>query len=134
MQKVDAVISESETNDIETAPQVEPAENPNVWVDVISGNRLLVQYCPLLLVDGEIVVEIDDEDIETELKFRDNALIMLVAKNIISTNAVKNFIMIVWNFVGSPDLYYNKKCYFIIPLRSSKDKDLVLMGGPYTIF
>lgn len=49
-------------------------------------------------------------------------------------NAVKRLMMRTWNFVTLPDLYYHDEGYFFIRFRSRKDIDVVLKGGPYSIY
>lgn len=109
------------------------------WVDVISGNRLPsrgleIPYTPPLVIDGEFVVEIEDTDIVSELEFWANSLIMYVASEELSMNAVKNFMQKVWNFISLPELYYHDEGYFIIRFQTGKDLHDVMKQGPYTIY
>ncbi|XP_058760792.1 uncharacterized protein LOC131634153, partial [Vicia villosa] len=111
----------------------------NQCVDVIKGNRLPtngigLEYTPPDLVDGEVEVVIDPQDIQSEIQFWENALILYAIGDDLSMNAVKKFMMNVWSFVALPDLYYNAEGYFLARFRSKEDKDVVLMRGPYTIY
>jgi hypothetical protein len=38
-----------------------------------------------------------------------------------------------WNFVKLPDMYYNNEGYFVLRFHSHKERDDVLLKGPYTI-
>src|SRR4051812_41038637 len=58
---------------------------------------------------------------------------MYVIGENLSMNAVKNFMIRVWNFVTLPNMYYNEEGYFIIKFTSEIDRDLVMRKGPYTI-
>jgi hypothetical protein len=109
-----------------------------LWVDVLSGNRnpangLAMEFVSPKRVDGEIVVEIEDADVESEVKFWASSLIMYVLGGDLSMGAVKQFMIRHWNFVKLPDMFYNEEGYFILRFHSFKDKDAVLMQGPYTI-
>ncbi|XP_058753872.1 uncharacterized protein LOC131627051 [Vicia villosa] len=118
-------IEEKNNTEKTQGEQKKSEAQPQLWVGVIKGNRLPshgigLEYTPPDLVDGEVEVE--------------NALILYAIKDDLSMNAVKKFIMNVWNFVVLPDLYYNKEGYFLVRFTSKEDKDAVLMRGPYTIF
>ncbi|XP_058754195.1 uncharacterized protein LOC131627366 [Vicia villosa] len=114
-------------------------EPPQPWVDVIKGNRtsssgLNIEYTPPSIVNGEIEVVLEDQDVVSELKFWENALIMYVVGGNLTMTAVRKFMMKTWDFAALPELYYNEEGYFIIKMRSKEDKDVVLRKGPYTIF
>jgi hypothetical protein len=107
-------------------------------VDVLSGNRnpangLAMEYVAPKRVNGEIEVEIDVTDIESEVQFWASSLIMYVLGGELSVNAVKQFMIRNWSFVKLPDMFYNEEGYFILRFHSFNDKDAVLMQGPYTI-
>ncbi|XP_058763772.1 uncharacterized protein LOC131637201 [Vicia villosa] len=112
---------------------------PQLWVDVIKGNRLPsnggdIEYTALVIVDGEAELVIEEQDVISEMQFWANVLIMYAVGDDLSMNAVKKFMMNTWNFVTLPELYYNEEGYFIVRFKSKSDKDAVLMRGPYTIF
>ncbi|CAK8566575.1 unnamed protein product [Lathyrus sativus] len=121
---------------IET-PQAQP-EDRKQWVDIINDNRnpskgLTMEYVAPKVVNGMIEIAIEQEDIETEIRFWDNALILYVVGGDLSMNMVKNFMQRMWNFVKIPDLYYHDDGYFLLRFNSQKDKETVMMKGPYTI-
>lgn len=97
-------------------------------------NGLDIEYTTLEVADGEIEVTIEEQDIQSELKFWENSLIMYVLGGELTMNAVKKFRMNAWNFVSLPELYYNEEGYFIIRLKSKSDKDSFLVRGPYVIY
>jgi hypothetical protein len=113
-------------------------DTKKLWVDVLSGNRnpangLAMEYVAPKLVNGEVEVEIENSGIESEVKFWESSLIMYVLGSELSMSAVKQFMIKTWNFVKLPDMFYNEEGYFILKFHSFKDKDSVLMKGPYTI-
>lgn len=69
-------------------------------------------------MNEEIEVEIEDEEIASEIKFWEYALIMYAIGREISMNVVKQFMEKNWNFVKLPDLYYNEEGYFIMRFHS----------------
>lgn len=90
-----------------------------LWVDVVNENRNPAKGMPLKyfapqIVNGEVEVMIEDEDIESELKFCDITLIMYVLGADMSMHSVKHFMMQNWNFVPLPDMYYHDEGYFLL--------------------
>ncbi|XP_058771879.1 uncharacterized protein LOC131645220 [Vicia villosa] len=116
----------------------QPTSPKKLWVDVISGNRnptngLQMEFVAPKVVNGELEVEIEEEDIASELRHWDSALIMYVLGGDLSMNNVKQFMIRNWNFVKLPEMYFNDEGYFILRFHTMDDKDLVLTKGPYTI-
>ncbi|XP_058784641.1 uncharacterized protein LOC131659469 [Vicia villosa] len=85
------------------------------------------------VINGEIIVEIEQSDIESEVLYWDSALIMYVLGGDLSMNMVKQFMIRQWNTVQLPDLLYHDDRYFIMRFKSMKEKEEILMNGPYTI-
>lgn len=113
-------------------------ETRKLWVDVISGNRnpgngLALDFIAPTIVNGVAEVVIAEEDIVEEVKFWETSLIMYVVGGDLSMNMVKQFMSKHWNFVKLPDMYYNNKGYFVLRFHSHRERDDVLMKGPYTI-
>ncbi|XP_058757392.1 uncharacterized protein LOC131630645 [Vicia villosa] len=135
------------TTVVEKTPFVPPSPNsanpPNnegrkLWVDVLNDNRnprkgRSMKYVAPKVVDGNVEVEIEVSDIESELNFWASALILYVIGGDLSMNALKNFMIKSWNFVPLPDMYFNEEGYFILRFNSFSDRDDVMMKGPYTI-
>ncbi|CAK8537114.1 unnamed protein product [Lathyrus sativus] len=97
----------------------EPKEQRKLWVDVLNDNHnptkgVSMKYVPPSIVAGEIQITIEDEDVETELKFWENSLIMYVLGGDLSMNTVKNFMERVWNFIKLPNIHYHEEGYFIL--------------------
>ncbi|CAK8531877.1 unnamed protein product [Lathyrus sativus] len=85
------------------------------------------------VVNGKLEVVIEEDDIISEVKFWEFSLILYAMGVDLSMNAVKNFMTKNWNFVQLPDMYYNDESYFILRFKSFKDRDEVLLRGPYMI-
>ncbi|XP_058776403.1 uncharacterized protein LOC131650721 [Vicia villosa] len=113
-------------------------EKPLPWVEIIKGNRvpsngIEISYTAPDVVNGEIEVSIDTQDIASELQYWENSLVMYVIGEDLSMNAVRKFMLNMWNFISLPELYYNNEGYFIIRFNSKSDRDMVLVRGLYTI-
>ncbi|CAK8572288.1 unnamed protein product [Lathyrus sativus] len=122
----------------ETNNDAEASQMKKLWVDIINENRnpakgLTMEFVAPKIVDGEMEIQIEEEDVEKEVKFWEFALIMYVLGVDLSMNAMKQFMSKTWNFVKLPDMFYNEEGYFILRFHSFQDKDLVLMKGPYSI-
>ncbi|CAK8567828.1 unnamed protein product [Lathyrus sativus] len=133
--KTPAVVNvESETKENIDVP------TPKLWIDIISGNKIpsngaTIEFVSPSIVEGEIEVDIEEADIEFEVKLWDSALIMYVIWKHLSMNAVKQYMIKFRNFVKLPYLYYNEEGYFILKLKSHQEKDFVVMRVliPYKI-
>lgn len=73
-------------------------ESRKLWVDVLSGNRnpgngMTIEFIAPKIVNRAIEVEIDEEDIMTEVKFWDTALNMYVLGGDLNMNVVKKFMI-----------------------------------------
>ncbi|KAI5382050.1 hypothetical protein KIW84_UN0211 [Lathyrus oleraceus] len=123
-------------------PGVEEPETMKLrkpWVDVIRGNRRInrevnMEYTPPTIVDGEVEVKIEESDVEEELEFWANSIILFALGESLSMNAVKKFMEKNWNSVSLPELYYNEEGYFIVRFRNQEDREHVLAQGPYFIY
>lgn len=118
--------------------QDDPKEERKLWIDVLNDNRnpakgMAIEYVQPTLVDGEIEIAIDEEDIVSEKKFWENALVMYVLGGELSMNGVKQFITKAWNFVQLPAIYYHDDDYFLLKFNTHKDMDDVMLRGPYTV-
>ena len=131
---------EERSKEVET-PKDDPKGNQEarrLWVDVISENRnptkgRMMSYVAPKMVEGQIEIEIEDEDIESEIRYWENALILYVLGGDLNMNTIKNFMERNWNFVQLPNLYYHDDGYFLLRFKSHDDMEVVVMKGPYTI-
>lgn len=126
---------EDETLELEI--KVDP-EARKLWVDVLNENRnpekgLAIEYVAPTLVNGEVEIEIEEDDIATKIKFWETALIMYVLGEDLSMNMVKNYMTKMWNFVKLSDMYYHNEGYLLLIFKSHSDMDVIMMKGSYTI-
>ncbi|CAK8531013.1 unnamed protein product [Lathyrus sativus] len=94
---------------------------------------MIIEYVALKIVNGDIKTEIDEEDIESEVKFWESTLIMYVLGGEVNMHIVKHFMMKTWNYVQLPDMYYHEEWYFLLKFRLHEDIETMMMKGPYTI-
>ncbi|KAL5184132.1 Transposon TX1 uncharacterized protein [Glycine soja] len=118
--------------------EIKPMDPPKLWVDAVSDNRnpskgLSMEYVAPNMVNGEVEIEIEEDDIATEMKFWETTLILYALGEDLSMNAVKSYMVKMWNFVKLPEMYYHDNGYFILRFNSHDDMDAVLMKGPFTI-
>ncbi|KAI5435083.1 hypothetical protein KIW84_021785 [Lathyrus oleraceus] len=96
-------------------PSVEVKNNvkgAKLWVDIIRGNKdttngMSIIFVAPKVVDGEIEVEIENEDVESEMRFWECSLIMYVIGENLSMNVVKNYMIKSWKFTQLPEIFYN---------------------------
>ncbi|CAK8563489.1 unnamed protein product [Lathyrus sativus] len=99
--------------------EVETSQTKKLWVDIINENRnpakgLTMEFVAPKIIDGEMEIQIEEEDVEKEVKFWESALIMYALGVDLSMNAVKQFMSKNWNFVKFPDMFYNEEGFFIL--------------------
>lgn len=111
-------------------------ESRRLWVDVLIENRnptkrMRIGYVAPKLVNGEIEIQIEEEDIESEVKFLESSLIMYVLGGDVSMNMVRQFMIKSWDFIQLPNMYYHDYGYFLLKFKTHKDVVIVIMKGPY---
>ncbi|CAK8532570.1 unnamed protein product [Lathyrus sativus] len=94
---------------------------------------MAIEFVAPKVVEGEIEVDIEDSDVESEVKYLESALIMYALGRELSINAVKNFMSKFWNFVKLSNIFYHEKGYFLLKFHSFRERDMVLMRGIFTI-
>ncbi|XP_058774346.1 uncharacterized protein LOC131648621 [Vicia villosa] len=109
------------------------------WVEVIQGNRnlnrgMVVEFVAPQLINGQEKILIDDGDVEDEIRYWENAVILFALGETLSMHAVKSFMEKNWNFVSLPELYFNEAGYFIVRFKDSEDQSKVMEQGPYFIY
>ncbi|XP_058733882.1 uncharacterized protein LOC131605554 [Vicia villosa] len=113
--------------------------NTKPWVDIIQGNRninrgMAIEYVPPQFVNGEEKIVIEDCDVEDEIRYWENAVIIFALGESLSMHAVKGFMEKSWNFVSLPELYFNESGYFIARFKDADDQSKVMEQGPYFIY
>ncbi|CAI8597013.1 unnamed protein product [Vicia faba] len=107
-----------------------------LWVDALNDNRnpakeRSIKFIVPKMVNGEIEVKIEEDDVISEVIFWKPSLVLYTLGGELSMNAVKNFMIKHWNFVQLSDMYYHEEGYFILRFKMLRERDDVLMKGPY---
>ncbi|CAK8543497.1 unnamed protein product [Lathyrus sativus] len=89
---------------------------------------MVIEYVAPKLVNGEIEIEIEEEDIESEVKSWESALIMYVLGGEVSLNMVKQYMIKTWNYVQLPEMFYHDDEYFLLQFITHKDMEKVIMN------
>ncbi|XP_070036989.1 uncharacterized protein [Nicotiana tomentosiformis] len=86
------------------------------------------------IFDGEIVVQLEEDDVAAETEKWNLSLVAYVVGNTPSIGAMERFIANQWNFVTKPKVLLHNDGYFVIRFASAKDRNAVLFFGPYTLY
>lgn len=83
-----------------------------LWVDAMTGHQnpvkgMSMKFIVPKLINGEVKVEIDVEDIVSEVNFWVSSLVMYVMEGDLSMRVVKIFMTKSLNFVQLRDMYYH---------------------------
>ncbi|XP_058722177.1 uncharacterized protein LOC131593630 [Vicia villosa] len=92
-----------------------------------------MSYVTTTKIEGEFDLEIEEDDVTSEVQFWENTLILYGMGEDLSMTAVKNFMVKSWSFETLPDMYYHEDGYFLLRFKSHEDMDGVMMKGPYTL-
>ncbi|XP_070022733.1 uncharacterized protein [Nicotiana sylvestris] len=108
------------------------------WAGLLQENKLAAKgmnlnYIPPLMKDGEVVVQLMEEDIVEENEKWNRAVILYVVGNTPSIGAIERFINNQWASVQKPKVLFHNEGYFIVLLSTNQEKERVLMNDPYTI-
>ncbi|KAM3203149.1 hypothetical protein P3L10_030775 [Capsicum annuum] len=108
------------------------------WVRFLCANYLTVKgmnltYIPLIIKEGEVMVQLEGEDISKRNTIWKKALIMYVVGNMPMIGAVERFIAAQWQFVQKPRVYLHAERYFVVKFSSVAERDEVFVSGPYTL-
>lgn len=75
---------------------------------------LAMEYVAPSMVNDGIEIEIEQDDIASEVQFWENPLTLYVLGTDLSMHTIKSYMMKTWNFVKLPDMYYHEKGFFLL--------------------
>lgn len=84
-------------------------------------------------MEGKIEVEIEAYYVDFEVIFLEDTLIMYVTGKDLNMYSVKQYMIRYWNFVQLLEMFYHEERYFLLKIRTSEDKEMVLTRGLYSI-
>ncbi|XP_019259894.1 PREDICTED: uncharacterized protein LOC109237950 [Nicotiana attenuata] len=114
------------------------AEKTQTWATLFDGNKFAargmeLKYIAPTIVEGEVVAQLQQEELDRETGKWKQALIMYVVGNSPTIAAVERFIANNWNYTANPKVYYHNEGFFLVKFGSIEDRDEVLFSGPHTM-
>lgn len=64
-----------------------------------------LSYIPPTIVNGDIVLQLEKEEFEKEIKKQSSALIVYVVGNCPGYNFIKKYVKKIWNKVAEPTIF-----------------------------
>ncbi|XP_033509708.1 uncharacterized protein [Nicotiana tomentosiformis] len=109
----------------------QPKEVPKTQATLFNENKFTargmeLKYITPIIVEGELMAQLQQEEIDRETTKWKYALIMYVVGN-------SPFIASNWNYTAKPKVYYHNEGFFRIKFGSIADRDEVLFSGPHTM-
>ncbi|OIT22967.1 hypothetical protein A4A49_55256 [Nicotiana attenuata] len=105
-------------------------EKPKTWATLFNGNKFAargmeLKYITPIIVEGELVAQSQQEELDREIGKWKHALIMYVVRNSPTIAAMERFIASNWNYIAKPKVYYHNEGFFLVKFGSIDDKDEV---------
>ncbi|XP_075103846.1 uncharacterized protein LOC142178405 [Nicotiana tabacum] len=109
-----------------------------MWVNLFAKNRvakngMALTYIPPPIVNGQMIVNLDKDQVDRENEKWKGALTAYVIGDMPVYNAMKRYIELNWNAISEPYLYMQEGGYYIIKFKTRDDMQEILYSGPYTI-
>lgn len=97
------------------------------WTTLFEENKMTSRgmdliYIPPVIVEGEMILELLQEDIDSEIEKWKCAIIAYV----IGGGAIERFIASQGKFISKPKVYYHNVAYFLIHFSRMKDREFVM--------
>nr|XP_016436483.1 PREDICTED: uncharacterized protein LOC107762630 [Nicotiana tabacum] len=108
------------------------------WAGLLHENKFAAKgmnpaYIPPVIQEGEVVVQLLEEDIAEENQKWNRAIIMYVVGNTPTIGAIERFIAGQWSKIKKSKVLFHNDGYFIILINNCEDWDDVLINGLYTL-
>ncbi|CAO2813667.1 unnamed protein product [Amaranthus hypochondriacus] len=105
------------------------------WRDKVTTPKtqlgMSLKFVPPMVEDGQLVVQIESQDVNDLARFWDCSVVIYVVGGIVSTDILKGFIRKQWTFVNMPVIHSHEDGYYIVKFSSDKECTEILNGGPY---
>ncbi|PHT89687.1 hypothetical protein T459_04800 [Capsicum annuum] len=108
----------------------------NQWGNLFAGNRVAsngmsLKYVTPKRVNGTVVVQLDQQDLEKEESKWKFSLVLYVIGEMPGFNFMKRYIAQQWSAVAKPELYYHDEGYYIVKFQFEPDmKEVFAIGIP----
>ncbi|XP_019235098.1 PREDICTED: uncharacterized protein LOC109215480 [Nicotiana attenuata] len=92
-----------------------------------------LSYIPPTISEDGVIVELSQEDIDSEVDKWKYAVIMYVIGGTPTIGAMERFIAGQGSFSVKPKVYYHNEGYFVVNFASLEERNLVMYSGPHMI-
>lgn len=111
---------------------------PKPWCNLFQKNRSAANGIPLSYIlpqikNGQIVAQLDKNEVKSETEKWKCALIMYILGEIPGQNTMKQYINVNWANVAEPDVFLHEEGYYIVKFRTTADMQEIYYSGPYSI-
>ncbi|KAK4716230.1 hypothetical protein R3W88_014568 [Solanum pinnatisectum] len=139
------LVNEQEAEGVEGQPwcnlgkeNINEGGHKEPWANVFRNNRVAyngmnMNFVPPQFIDGKTVVQLEEENVQSEEEKWRCALIAYVIKKCPGFNTMNRYIIQNWSSVAKPEVYLHKEGYYIIKFASLNDMHEIIYAGPYTI-
>lgn len=126
------------THSVDLEIEVETDEPGATWASLFKDNRsaqngMNLTYIPPKLVNGKIVVQLDENEVEQEAEKWKCALIVFVIGEKPGFNYMRRYIEHYWKDIADPVIFLHEDGYYIVKFQSMEDMQRVFHARPYTI-
>ncbi|KAK6782209.1 hypothetical protein RDI58_020005 [Solanum bulbocastanum] len=98
-----------------------------------TNNGMNLAYFPPQVIDGKTMVQLEQEDVQTEEERRKCAIIAYVIGECPRYNTIHRYITMNWTTVAKPDVYLHEEGYYTVKFQSLSDLKEIMCTGPYSI-
>nr|XP_009803445.1 PREDICTED: uncharacterized protein LOC104248817 [Nicotiana sylvestris] len=92
-----------------------------------------LSYIPPTMVEDEIIVELIQEDIDSEVSKWKYMVIVYVIGGSLTIGAMERFIAGQGSFSVKPKVYYHNEGYFVVNFLSLEERNMVMYSGPHML-
>ncbi|KAH0724739.1 hypothetical protein KY284_000604 [Solanum tuberosum] len=126
------------THRVDLEIEVETDEPGATWSSLFKDNRsaqndMNLTYIPPEIVNGKIVVQLDENEVEQEAEKWKCALIVFVIGEKPGFNYMRRYIEHYWKDIADSVIFLHEDGYYIVKFQSMEDMQRVFHARPYTI-
>lgn len=99
----------------------------------MAARGINLTYIPPTIVESEMIVELVQEDIDSEIDKWKYAAITYVIGGSPTIGAMERFLATQGNFSAKPKVFYHDAGYFVINFSCLEERNLVMYSGPHML-
>ncbi|KAH0746139.1 hypothetical protein KY285_007796 [Solanum tuberosum] len=109
-----------------------------LWTNMFKNNRatnngMNLTYFPPQIVDGQTMVQLEEDEVQVEEYKWKCALIAYVIGECPGYNTMHRHITMNWTVVTKPDVYLHEEGHYIVKFQNLSDMNEIVYTRPYTI-